>query len=486
MTISVIKYEMNILNMKTRMPFRYGIANLTVVPHLFLCIHMHIDGVTVKGISSEGLLPKWFTKNPDTSYEDEINDMFSVITHSCRKSLEIGSCQSLFDFWLKLYSAQKSWANERGIPGLLRGLGVSIVERAALDGFCKAKNISFPSALEKNLFGIELGGVHEELQGMKLDEAMPKNIHSDMYIRHTVGLTDPLRRRDIDEHELLEDGLPQAFEDCVNKYGLSRFKIKVCGEWEKDIHRLLEIDCILRENQVTEYGYTLDGNEQFGSATEFMTFWNDLTQVKELRGFLKNLIFVEQPIKRHKALAPEIKTAFTGWENKPLIIIDESDSEIESAYEALENGYNGTSHKNCKGIFKGIANACLLNSRQMKDPKGNYILSGEDLAGVGPVALLQDFLVANTLGITHIERNGHHYFKGLSMYPPDVQEQVLKTHKDLYSRHPIFGYPTLRINNGKVDLSSLQKAPFGCGIELDTSQFVPKDDWCYNSLFSER
>ena len=38
---------------------------MTSLPHVFLCIDLNIDGKVVKGISSEGLPPKWFTKNSD-------------------------------------------------------------------------------------------------------------------------------------------------------------------------------------------------------------------------------------------------------------------------------------------------------------------------------------------------------------------------------------------------------------------------------------
>ncbi|HCK09333.1 MAG TPA: hypothetical protein DHW45_05625, partial [Candidatus Latescibacteria bacterium] len=89
------------------------------------------------------------------------------------------------------------------------------------------------------------------------------------------------------------------------------------------------------------------------------------------------------------------------------------------------------SHKNCKGIFKGIANACLMTKRQA-DTGIAHILSSEDLANVGPVALTQDLAVLATLGITHSERNGHHYFAGLSMFPEEVQAQVVENHASLY------------------------------------------------------
>ena len=73
-----------------------------------------------------------------------------------------------------------------------------------------------------------------------------------------------------------------------------------------------------------------------------------------------------------------------------------------------------------------------------------------------------------TLGIQHVERNGHHYFKGLSAWPESVQETILALHGDLYHHHPD-GYPTLLIENGLLDITTLNAAPFGPAPNLDLS-----------------
>ncbi len=166
------------------------------------------------------------------------------------------------------------------------------------------------------------------------------------------------------------------------------------------------------------------------------------------------------------------------WKDGPGMIIDESDGSLDDLPRALELGYRGTSHKNCKGIVKGIANAALL--KQMP----GSILSGEDLGNVGPVALLQDLAVMALLGITHVERNGHHYFRGLSMHPTAVQEAVLEKHSDLYSRHA-GGFPALQITAGALDLHSVNAAPFGCGIDLDMAAYEPLDAWIKRGGMSE-
>ena len=150
------------------------------------------------------------------------------------------------------------------------------------------------------------------------------------------------------------------------------------------------------------------------------------------------------------------------------MIIDESDADLSSFPTAVSCGYVGTSHKNCKGVVKGILNAADIFHCQQNQQTG--VLSAEDLANVGPVALLQDLAVAACIGVDHIERNGHHYFCGLSMMPQSEQERALRNHPDLYEVAEA-GFPTLKIRNGKIRLGSVNAAPFGVAELPDVGLF---------------
>jgi hypothetical protein len=180
------------------------------------------------------------------------------------------------------------------------------------------------------------------------------------------------------------------------------------------------------------------------------------------------------------ALQPLTAEALLAWRDRPPIIIDESDAEAGILKVALEAGYAGTSHKNCKGVFKGIANACLLAHRQRTSSSGALHMSAEDLSNTGPVALLQDLAVVATLGITHAERNGHHYFSGLSQFPAEVQSASLEAHGDLYEDHG--GYPIIKVRAGRLQIGTLIDAPFGVGFEVDLNQSTPFEEWEFSSL----
>ena len=79
MPVRVLATDLHVLNMHTRMPFRYGITTLTKVPHLFLRATVEIDGRRQVGVAADHLPPKWFTKNPDTSPREDIAGLVEVI-----------------------------------------------------------------------------------------------------------------------------------------------------------------------------------------------------------------------------------------------------------------------------------------------------------------------------------------------------------------------------------------------------------------------
>ncbi|MFO1491817.1 MAG: hypothetical protein U1F77_10310 [Kiritimatiellia bacterium] len=45
---------------RTRFPFRYGIASLTVSPHLFVRVRVQLAAAAGPGMASECLPPEWF------------------------------------------------------------------------------------------------------------------------------------------------------------------------------------------------------------------------------------------------------------------------------------------------------------------------------------------------------------------------------------------------------------------------------------------
>jgi hypothetical protein len=471
MSIHIERGDIHRLDLRTRLPFKYGIATMTETPHVFVRLRVRIDGTDSVGIAADHLPPKWFTKDPNQPIADEITAMLRVIQHAVQIAAGMEG-ETAFDVWKQLYKAQAHWGLQEKLPPLLTQFGTSLVERAMIEAVCRAWQRPFAECMRANRFGIQLGDIHASLRGHEPAEFLPASPLRKIIARHTVGLVDPLIDADIAENERLDDGLPQSLAACIERYGLRHFKVKVNGDLAHDSERLERIAAVVEEYAPADYAVTLDGNEQFRTLDAFRDFWQSIQVRPSARRLLDHLLFVEQPFHRNVALIPTAVSGMVNWPERLPIIIDESDGAMSSLHEALRLGYAGTSHKNCKGVFKSIVNACLLEQLRREVPSRHLIQSGEDLANIGPVALLQDLTVCAALGIESVERNGHHYFAGLSMFPPAVQQQMLAAHGDLYhlSRDT---WPTLRVRDGALAVASLNATPFGVGFVLDVTPFQP-------------
>jgi len=478
-SIRVLDTALYLLNMRTRMPFRYGITTLTALPHLFFQATVEIDGRPHTGVAADHLPPKWFTKNPETTPQQDIAGLLEVIGTARDVARAVPKSETVFLYWRRLYEGMAAWGGGWAKPPLLVHFGTSLAERAVIDAFCRAEGTTFGQALHGNWFGVDLGMMHAELEGSKPSQFIPAEPLRSLVSRHTVGLTDPLTTREITDADRVDDGLPQSLEDCIRTYGLTHFKIKLWGDAGRDLDRLRGIaDVIGRNVPGGDYAFTLDGNENFKATEPFRRLWESLRAEPTLSRFMSRLLFVEQPLHRDVALSDDVKRELLAWTDRPPMIIDESDGEVRTAPQALAGGYAGTSHKNCKGVFKGVANACLVAHRRRSNPGADFIISAEDLSNIGPVSLMQDTAVVASLGIPHAERNGHHYFRGLSMLPDDLQSQVLAAHGDLFARHAR-GFITTHIANGRSDVGSVVDAPFGVAFPFDPSRFTPFDKWSF-------
>jgi hypothetical protein len=459
--IQLRQAELFRLPLRARMPFRYGIVTMTEVTHVIMRLTFEIDGHMHEGLAADHLAPKWFTKDPNRPLADEIEEMLVVI-HAAMTAARPLQAATPFGFWQQLYAAQARWGAAHKIPPLLAHFGTSLVERALLDAYCRSLKLSFAEALWENRLGVDLGALHAPLAGTTVRNWLPATPPSLVFARHTVGLVDCIEETEIPAAERVNDGLPQSLAACVQFYGLRHFKIKIDADVARAKERLLKIAAVLERECGGDYAFSLDGNESFREPGVFAAQMRALLAEPALHRFWPKLLFIEQPLHRDVALTPAAD--WTAWPERPPIIIDESDAELGSLPAALALGYAGTSHKNCKGIFKGVGHACLLALR--KSAGLPAILSGEDLTNVGPVALLQDLAVQAVLGVTSIERNGHHYFAGLSQFPAAIQQHILAQHGDLYTTSAA-GWPRLDVREGKIKLGTTLRAPFGCAPGLD-------------------
>lgn len=465
MSIRVRSVDWFTHDMELRFPFEFGNVTVTERPLLVGQVTADVDGKRLDGYVSDTMLPNWFIK--DTPYREAFDAMTAVIRAAADHAVSLARTESVFEFYENLYEKQRQWANDQPYPPLLWGFGVSLVERGLIGAFCRARDQSFSDAVRNNALGIDLGSIYPTLQSRSPSELLPSTARRSVAVRHTVGHSDPLTSAELGP-ESEDDGLPRSLSEYVQTDGVSHFKIKLGGTPDSDVERVTEVLDVVESLLDEKYAFTVDANEQYRSVEFLREFWDLLRRVSGSRE--ERLLAIEQPFSRETAFTGDTCASLQSWDSKPPVIIDESDEELDSLATALECGYDGTSHKNCKGVFKSIANACLI-AHYDRVGEGKYLVTAEDLMNVGPVALLQDLAVVATLGIDHVERNGHHYFRGLDTLPAALQRQTLSAHGDLYRKHE-GGFPTLDVRDGVLSLDSIVDAPFGVEFEPNLERFT--------------
>lgn len=477
--MEILHTDIHLLDLEARLPFKYGIVTMTRCPHCFVRVRLATEAGEFQGVAADVLPPKWFTKVPEKALEEETDEMLHVVGHAAQAARGLAGTTA-YEIYLQLRSAQSDWGASQSHPPLLSQFGTSLFERALLEAACRSRGAAFADVVRADAFGMRLGDFDGRLRNLTPADLLPPPLTS-VIARHTVGMVDPLTEADVGPDERVDDGLPQSLEACITAYGLTHYKLKVSADRDQDLDRLQQIAAVIAAVPTSEFAFSIDGNECFTSLDQFRDWWETISTDAGLRSFMPHLLFVEQPFHRDVALAAAAVGGLRSWDRRPPLIIDESDAEPGSAVQALELGYDGTSHKNCKGIFKSIANACLLqklgrDGTRDRDGVGELLLSGEDLCNIGPVALPQDLAAAAAIGIESIERNGHHYIAGLSAFPAAVQEQALTAHPDLYRAAPA-GWPTPAIAAGRMQIATAARAPFGVGFELDVDLFADIDEW---------
>jgi hypothetical protein len=455
---------------ETRMPFRYGSANLTRCPHLYLVATIEdAQGRTARGIASDNLPPLWFDKNPAKSFPQQLDDMLQVVEWARQAALS-ETLTTPFALWHAVYRVTVQQVV--GLPSLLAGFGPSLIERAVNDAVGKLLQKPFHALLIDNDLGIDFGMIEPSLHDYTPRQLLPAQPLMSIWARHAIGLSDPIRTADISAPERLHDGLPQSLEEVIDFYGVRYFKIKVQNRLESDIERLHAIANVLKRMLPDgDYHCTLDGNEQYETVEQLRPLLETLQARPELHDLAASIIFIEQPLARSVALERERCAGIEAIARHYPVIIDESDGALESYALALELGYSGTSHKNCKNTFKSLLN--LARSRRHEATTGRpCILSAEDLTNIGPVALQEDLTALTSLGITHAERNGHHYFRGLSHLSESDRERILAAHPDLYCRDA--NGVRVNITDGRMNCATLHATPgLGVGAWPHVEELVP-------------
>ncbi|MBA2397972.1 MAG: mandelate racemase [Bradyrhizobium sp.] len=445
------------------MPFRFGVVTLTEAPQCYVRVRIELaDGRSQWGGAAELLAPKWFDKNLALSNQDNFDQLRLALRLAAGAYID-GKARTAFGHFAVHYAEQIEAGATHGLNPLVANYGPAQLDRAILDALFLSLGCSFYKGIRANLAGIDstsLGSRASDLAGFDMPHFLALlTPAASIAARHTVGLVDV-----IGGHPgQVGDGLPESLEEVVAAYGYRYFKLKVGGNLDADLARLIEIAAVL-DRASERYFVSLDGNEQYNDIAALLQLWRRMQDAPQLQRLVASILFIEQPITRAHALDSDVSALSSV---KP-VIIDESDDELGVFPRARSLGYTGVSSKCCKGLYKSILNAARCAHWNAEAGAPRYFMTGEDLTTQAGLAVQQDLALVNLLGIQHVERNGHHYVNGMAGLPPAEQARFLAAHPDLYEDR--FGAVRLKIHDGQLDIGSLAGPGFASGAYPDWEQ----------------
>lgn len=454
--IRILEIDAFARDVQLRMPFRFGAVTVMQAPQAFLRVRVAgADGRTAVGCAAEMMVPKWFDKNPSLTPEQNIEQLRASVRVAASAALDANEPATLFAA-ARRNEQETQWRLDEN--RLVAGFGPALIARAALDAWCRLAGLSFFDAVSHNLIGmageflpadIGAGHAHAVLASLRASPSIAA--------RHTIGLLDPITEAEIAEP--LNDGLPQSLEAVIAHYGHRWFKIKLAGNVDADMDRLLHVAAELK--RVPSYQVTLDGNEQFAAPEIVAELLSRMAAAPELATLNAAIAYVEQPLPR----AITLETPLGSLADRVPFLMDESDDSDEAFGRAVALGYRGVSSKTCKGIYRSLLKAIRARSTP------GLFLSGEDLTCQAGISVQQDLALVSLLGLSNVERNGHHYVDGMQGAPADEMDRFATAHPDLYQRDRTGLH--LRIVDGQIATASLATIGYASGTLPDFNAMRP-------------
>ena len=455
---------------RLRLPFRFGVITVTHGRQAVLSARIRLeDGREAQGVAAESLAAKWFDKDPRWSDAQNMDQLRRALELACDASLAAGD-NTAFGHFADSWADHEAACAAEGLNPLIAAFGRSLLDRAMLDALLRAGGLSFFAGMRANIGGLAPHAVADDLGAFDFSAMLgAMQPVRRIQARHTVGLVDPITAAD--QAERVDDGLPETLEEVAATYGHRFWKLKVGGDVAADIDRLCRIAAVL--DRRPGYRATLDGNEQYEDAEGAQALWQAIEAEPRLERLRAAILFIEQPVKRTRALAVPMTSLAAA---RP-VIADESDGPMDAFVQARRMGYAGISSKACKGVWRSLINHARCQAWNAGEGEGRYFMSAEDLTTLAGVCVQQDLALVALMGITHVERNGHHFVAGFGGRPEEEAHRFATAHPDLYEEAG--GMGRLRIADGTLAIGSLDVPGLGAAVlpELASMEPMPAAAW---------
>jgi L-alanine-DL-glutamate epimerase-like enolase superfamily enzyme len=463
--VRILEVDARECAVRNRLPFRFG--NTTKAQGRQMVVRARVqldDGRSAWGAAAEALSAKWFDKNPQLTDEQNYDQLRLSLELAGRRYIEQGSDTAFGHFATAYGWLQQACADAR-LPPLVAGYGSALLDRCILDAIGRLSGQSFLTLMRGNVPGMRADALTPDLQGFDIGAFLaPREPATQLQVRHTVGLLDPITAADQQPGSGPDDGLPETLEQVAAVYGHRYYKIKVAGDPEQDARRLGAIAAVL-DRSGTPYEVTLDGNEQYRHAAPVVELLQFLQ--RKLPRFYASILWLEQPLARDVALSADVRAIGA---LKP-VVIDESDGTLGAFPDAVACGYAGVSTKNCKGLYKSV-----LNRARCAASGDRLFMSAEDLTTLPGISLQQDLALVSLLGLTHVEKNAHHFIDGMRHRPQDEQRRFAHAHPDLYRLDELPGgqaVARLNLRGGRIAFGSVDGPGHSYAADMDWSSLEP-------------
>jgi hypothetical protein len=432
-------------------PFRFGAVTINAATQVFVRVEIDVEGKgTLVGASAELMAPKWFDKRPQLSSDQTVAELRRSLVVARDLYLSRDGLETAFGLHASRITVQAAACAKEDIPPLAAAFGPAEIDKAVLDALLRAINLNFFDGMAANVAGID-ARLTPDLSNDEIAKFLTGRRRLErVAVRHTVGLDDTVEG---------EGGVADPAQNSGARY----FKLKLNGDPQADAARLIRIGKELITLSC-DYQVTLDANEQYADLAALCALVDRLGRDGALAPIAAKLLYIEQPmprdITRQSPLGELARRDF---------IIDEADDSYDAFPAARALGYRGISSKSCKGIYKSIVNA--TRAQKWSADGGKFFISGEDLTCQAGLGVQQDLALGALIGVTHAERNGHHYVDGFADTPEREAQAFLSAHPDLYIRDG--NTVRLLIHDGDLLTGSLTSAGFASGAHPDWAALKP-------------
>ncbi len=432
-------------------PFRFGSVVITSSVQVFVRAEIEIEGKgTSIGAGAEMMASKWFDKRAHLSPQQTVDSLRRALAIARELYLARTGFDTAFGHHAAVIAAQVDACAKQDIPPLAAGFGPAEIDKAILDALLRGIGLNFFDGMAQNIAGID-ARLSPDLGDADIARFLGGRQRLErVAVRHTVGMDDQIEG---------EGGVADSRENAGARY----FKLKLNGDPDADAARLIRIGKELA-TLPHDYSVTLDANEQYADLAALGALIERLESDAALKPIAEKLLYIEQPMPRDSfRLSP------LGALARRDIIIDEADDSYDAFPAARALGYRGISSKSCKGIYKSIVNATRA-ARWSADGE-RFFISGEDLTCQAGLGVQQDLALGALIGVTHAERNGHHYVDGFADTPAAEAEAFLSAHPDLYWRDG--EKIRLSIHDGDLLTGSLTAPGFAAKVHPEWAALSP-------------